>query len=153
MLRQTTALNMTGTPYDGTIGWDRYRRESADPTDDDANGSMEFVVGPLVEFIEEKGTPESYGDVGCGVGTARYASTRRRTASAPSGTLCAPHSPQTFAVRKNPLLARVVGLALGGERTEWRGFWTEDGRLHSVCPQQAARSVMFAVGTKGRKRY
>jgi Methylase involved in ubiquinone/menaquinone biosynthesis len=70
---------MTETPYDGTINWDKYWQEAADPIDDDANGSMELIVNPLFEFIDEKGVPDSYADVGCGGGELAFTVAKRHS--------------------------------------------------------------------------
>lgn len=59
---------MTTTEYAGTIDWDQYWAESDSPLDDEANGSMEVVVDPFLEFVEETGVPDRYADVGCGGG-------------------------------------------------------------------------------------
>lgn len=59
---------MPKTEYDGTINWDQYWKTASDPVDDDANGSLQRVVEPLCEFIDERGVPDSHADVGCGGG-------------------------------------------------------------------------------------
>ena len=59
---------MANTEYEGTIDWSQYWTDSDDPPDDAANGSMAVVVEPFLEFIDEKGVPDSYADVGCGDG-------------------------------------------------------------------------------------
>jgi trans-aconitate methyltransferase len=59
---------MTTREYEKTIDWNQYWRESDNPPDDEANGSMAVVVDPFLEFVEKKGVPDSYADVGCGGG-------------------------------------------------------------------------------------
>lgn len=59
---------MPETQYDGTIDWDQYWAAADDPVGDDANGSLQRLVEPLCTFIDERGVPDRYADVGCGGG-------------------------------------------------------------------------------------
>lgn len=66
-------MKMTQTKYENTIDWDHYWSEANRKERDDANASVEFVVDPLLEFLQEMGRPDSYADVGCGGGAAVFA--------------------------------------------------------------------------------
>lgn len=68
---------MTANAYDRTIDWDQYWSEADAEDRADANASAEFVVDPLLEFLAERGPPDSYADVGCGAGAAVFAVANR----------------------------------------------------------------------------
>jgi SAM-dependent methyltransferase len=68
---------MTDTTDEGTIDWNQYWQEADDVYRDDANGSAEYVVDPLLEFLAATGAPASYADVGCGGGAVVFEVARR----------------------------------------------------------------------------
>ncbi|MFB6112375.1 MAG: class I SAM-dependent methyltransferase [Halobacteriaceae archaeon] len=66
--------------FDGTIDWNEYWAEIDDPTavrEDDANGSREHLIDPVIEFCNWAGPPDRYADVGCGGGVLLEAVTER----------------------------------------------------------------------------
>jgi len=59
---------MTASPYTDTIDWDRFWADADEDRRDDTSPSGDLVVDPLLEFIDARGAPDSYADVGCGPG-------------------------------------------------------------------------------------
>lgn len=60
------------TLYNRTIDWDRYWDEKNVPEAVDSSPSAEHIVDPLLRFIDKKGRPDRYADVGCGAGAAVF---------------------------------------------------------------------------------
>lgn len=58
--------------YEDTIDWDRYWREADEADREDASPSARYVLDPVREFLEERGRPESFADVGCGAGALAF---------------------------------------------------------------------------------
>lgn len=68
---------MIGTAYQGTIDWNRYWEDADDVAADDANGSAEHLLDPLLEFVEATDVPDAHADVGCGGGALAFAVAER----------------------------------------------------------------------------
>lgn len=65
-------MESTHPSYDHTIDWSQYWDDADTDGIDDANGSADFVLAPLLEFFEKKEVPKSYADVGCGEGVTVF---------------------------------------------------------------------------------
>lgn len=60
-------------PYKQTLDWSDYWEEAMEGERENNDASGEHIVGPLIEFFEQRGQPSSYADVGCGPGSAVFA--------------------------------------------------------------------------------
>lgn len=63
--------------YDDTIDWNQFWREADDENRENATPSVHHLIEVLPEFIDEKGTPDSFADVGCGPGLATFEIAKR----------------------------------------------------------------------------
>lgn len=74
---------MTADTFERTIDWSAYWREADDGDRAGASPSAEYVVDPLLEFLDERrgsgsrAGPESLADVGCGAGATAFAVAER----------------------------------------------------------------------------
>lgn len=59
-------------PYDATIDWNQYWTDTDISTAINASPSAEYIVDPLLRFLDEQGRPETYADVGCGPGSVVF---------------------------------------------------------------------------------
>lgn len=63
---------MTNNPHNGTIDWNRYWSEADEEDRIGASPSAHHVVDVLPEFFAETSVPDSFADVGCGLGRVTF---------------------------------------------------------------------------------
>lgn len=69
---------MTDPIYDRTIDWSLHWEQADVETKADVSPSAEFIVDPLLEFLEAMGEePDTYADIGCGAGAVVFAIAER----------------------------------------------------------------------------
>lgn len=64
--------DMIEPTYDDTIDWSEYWDETDIEHELRESPSAEHLVDPLVAFVDAKGVPDAYADVGCGPGAAVF---------------------------------------------------------------------------------
>ncbi|MFW6376166.1 MAG: class I SAM-dependent methyltransferase [Thermoplasmatota archaeon] len=58
--------------YHETIDWGEYWKAAKGDKVTDKTPKAKYTVEPLLEFFEKKGVPDTYADVGCGLGSAVF---------------------------------------------------------------------------------
>ncbi len=63
---------MVKRKYHETIDWGEYWKAAKGDKVADNTPMAKYTVKPLLEFFEKKGVPDTYADVGCGLGSAVF---------------------------------------------------------------------------------